>query len=315
MAQQEQDIIQRSEWGARHEDGFGPRPVGDLKVYVHHSVTAAPDLLPPFKDDYAAVRKLESIGEARFGRGISYHFPITPAGLIFEGVSIDRIGAAISNYNTPTANIALVGNYDVKKPPRPMLEAVDWLLHHGAGKWWRKPVITGGHRDAPGAATACPGQFAYSLLDDINRGEYHADGPVFVDRPVIPTKNNTVPKTVKEDGFWGSATTRKMQGLLGTKVDGIVSSQSRVWNRPNPGLTTGWQWLDASYARGSQMITAHQQLMKRHGHYGGKIDGLAGPKYFRGLQQDLGVSVVDGEIWHPSTTVRVLQDRLNKGKI
>ena len=52
----------------------------------------APDLLPPFTDDYAAVRTLEDIGESRFGRGISYHFPITPAGLVFEGVSIDRDG-------------------------------------------------------------------------------------------------------------------------------------------------------------------------------------------------------------------------------
>src|SRR3546814_2636160 len=82
-------------------------------------------------DLYAAVRTLEAIGQSRFGRGISYHFPVTPAGLVFEGLGIDRVGAAIAGYNTPTANIVLVGNYDQEAPPRPMLEAVDSLLKIG----------------------------------------------------------------------------------------------------------------------------------------------------------------------------------------
>src|SRR3546814_18712846 len=90
------DIITRPEWGARYANGFGLRTIGDLDVYLHHSVTIAPDLLPPFTDDYAAVRTLEAIGQSRFGRGISYHFPVTPAGLVFEGLGIDRIGAAIA---------------------------------------------------------------------------------------------------------------------------------------------------------------------------------------------------------------------------
>ena len=178
MAQQEQRVIQRPEWGARHEDGFGPRRVGNLLVYVHHSVTIAPDLTPPFTDDYAAVRELERIGEARFGRGISYQFPITPAGLIFEGVSIDRIGAAIENFNTPTANIVWVGNYDVNRPPLPMLEATDWLLHHGVAQgWWRNALVDGGHQDAPGAQTACPGRYAEAVLSQLNRARSTLTGP------------------------------------------------------------------------------------------------------------------------------------------
>lgn len=315
MAQQQQRLIQRPEWGARHEDGFGPRPVGDLKVYVHHSVTIAPDLVPPFTDDYAAVRTLEAIGEARFGHGISYQFPITPAGLVFEGVSVDRVGAAISNYNTPTANIVWVGNYDTARPPRPMLEATDWLLHHGVDQgWWRRPVVAGGHQDAPGAQTACPGRYAEALLAELNRGEYHADGPVLVDNPVTPPSTPSVPSKLVVDGRWGSATTRKMQRELGTTVDGIVSSQSRVWNAGNPGLTTGWNWVDPGAARGSRVILAHQRVLAERGHYGGTFDGLAGPRYFRGLQADVG-TVVDGEIWDPSAAVRALQRRLNGGRI
>lgn len=316
MAQEQQRIIQRPEWGARHEDGFGPRPVGNLEVYVHHSVTIAPDLVPPFTDDYAAVRTLESIGESRFGKGISYQFPITPAGLVFEGVSVNRVGAAIANHNTPSANIVWVGNYDVNNPPRPMLEATDWLLHHGvAREWWRSPRVVGGHRDAPGAQTACPGRYAHALLNRLNAGEYHADGPVFVDNPVTPPSSPFVPDKLTVDGRWGSNTTRKAQDVIGTTVDGIVSSQSRVWNAPNPGLTTGWQWVASADARGSRFMVAHQRLLAGRKLYTGKIDGLAGPRYLRALQRDLDMDVVDGEIWNPSATVRAFQRRLNGGKI
>lgn len=314
MATQKQRFIQRPEWGARFEDGFGSRPVGNLDLYVHHSVTIAPNLLPPFTDDYAAVRELERIGENRFGRGISYHFPITPVGLVFEGLSIDRIGAAIANHNTPTANIVLVGNYDRDRPPRPMLEAIDWVMHEGAERgWWRQARIKGGHRDAPGASTACPGRFAYDLIDNLNRGEYHRTGPIEVDNPLTPPSKPTVPSTLKEDGFWGSSTTRKGQKVLGTTVDGIVSSQARVWSSYNPGLTTGWQWV--ADPDGSEFIAAHQEVLKRRGHYKGKNDGLAGPKYFRGLQMDLGMDVVDGSISERSPAVKALQRRLNQNRI
>lgn len=313
MAQQ-QRIIQRSEWGARHEDGFGPRPVGNLQVYVHHSVTIAPDLVPPFTDDYAAVRQLEAIGESRFGKGISYQFPITPAGLIFEGVSVDRVGSAIAGYNTPTANIVWVGNYDRDQPPAAMLAATDWLLHHGVGKWWRSALVKGGHQDAPGAQTACPGRYGEAVLGALNRGVYH-DGGGLVNNPVPPPSRPSVPAQLVVDGRWGSATTRKAQHLLGTTVDGIVSSQSRVWSADNPGLTTGWQWVAQSAARGSRFIIKHQELLQRRGRYLGKIDGLVGPMYVRALQADLRMDARDGEIWNPSAAVRKFQARLNEGKI
>jgi len=313
---QEQRVIQRPQWGARFPDGFGPRAVGNLLVYVHHSVTIAPNLLPPFDDDFAAVRKLEAIGQERFRHGISYQFPITPAGLIFEGVSVDRVGAAIAKYNTPTANIVWVGNYDINKPPRPMLEATDWLLHHGvAQKWWRNPQVAGGHQDAPGAQTACPGRFAESLLGQLNRGVYHADGPIYVDNPVRPPTSGHVPDQIDVDGRWGSDTTRKAQHELGTTVDGIVSSQSRTHVADNPGLTRGWQWVDPEDARGSRMILEHQVILQSRGRYLGKLDGLVGPMYFTALQADLRMDVRDGEIWNPSATVRQFQKRLNAGKI
>jgi peptidoglycan hydrolase-like protein with peptidoglycan-binding domain len=166
-------IITRDQWGARFPAGFGPRPARGLRAYEHHSVTIAPDLVAPFDDDYAAIRRIEEIGQERFGHGFSYQHAITPVGLVFEGCGIGRVGSAIAGYNTPSWNIVLVGNYQHKAPPKAMLQALTWLLHHGADQGWiDAPRLTGGHRDAPGAATACPGAKAHALIDDVNAGRY-----------------------------------------------------------------------------------------------------------------------------------------------
>lgn len=165
-------IIPRSEWGARHKGGFHDRPVGSLRRYLHHSVTIAPDLVPPFTDDYAAVRTLEGIGQSRFGGGISYTFAITPAGLIFEGHGIGRTGAHTAGYNTIAAGICLIGNYEKDDPTPQQLAALDWLLHEGVRRrWWTSPTLTGGHRDTK--STACPGRNAYQLIGAVNAGKYH----------------------------------------------------------------------------------------------------------------------------------------------
>lgn len=163
-------IIPRSEWGAVNSRGFGPAPLPAKEVYLHHSVTVAPDLKPPFDDDYAAVRTLERIGQQRFGGGISYTFVVTPVGLVFEGHGVDREGAHTGGRNSIARAICLVGDYSVAKPTPAQQQAIAELLIHGyEQKWWIAPKLTGGHRDAPGATTACPGNGAYALIPEINK--------------------------------------------------------------------------------------------------------------------------------------------------
>lgn len=161
-------IITRAEWGAAHDDGAGPAPLPAEEVFLHHSVTVAPDLEPPFDDDFAAIRTLERIGEERFGRGISYTFPITPAGLVFEGHGVDRKGAHTAGRNSRARAIVFVGNYDAGRPTEQQLDAAAWLLVHGwLSGWWKRAELTGGHRDV--SSTACPGRHAYAAIPVINR--------------------------------------------------------------------------------------------------------------------------------------------------
>lgn len=171
------EIISRARWGARRPNGSGDRRLPATEGWLHHSVTLAPDLVPPFDDDYAAIRALEEIGHARFGAGISYTRLFTPTGLIFEGHGINRIGTHTGGHNTAAAGYCLVGNYDTTLPTAAQLRAVAWCLQHDhAHGWLAAPRLNGGHRDLK--STACPGQYAYARIGDINR---LAAGPPITD--------------------------------------------------------------------------------------------------------------------------------------
>jgi hypothetical protein len=161
-------VIPRSEWGARYDNGSGPRRLPATEAWLHHSVTVAPDPVPPFDDDYVAIRTLESIGESRFGRGISYTRLLTPAGLVFEGHSIDRVGTHTGGRNTVAVGYCLVGNYDATKPTDAQVLALAWCLQEDRRRGWLdRPALDGGHRDLK--ATACPGKYAYALIGHVNR--------------------------------------------------------------------------------------------------------------------------------------------------
>lgn len=174
-------IISRAEWGARHPNGFGSRKLPATQAWLHHSVTLAPDLVAPFDDDYAAIRELEEIGQARFGGGISYTRLITPAGLIFEGHSIGRVGSHTANRNSVAVGYCLIGNYQTAHPTEAQLRALAWCLQHDHQHGWLDaPRLDGGHRDLK--STACPGRHAYARISDVNQ---LAAGPPITDDPSL----------------------------------------------------------------------------------------------------------------------------------
>lgn len=111
---------------------------------------------------------------------------------------------------------------------------------------------------------------------------------------------------LKVDGLWGGDTTRRAQEVLGTYADGVVSSQPSVWRKPNPGLTTGWNWV--KNANGSPMIKALQRKL------GVTADGKFGTQSIRKFQARMGTPI-DGKLWRNSPAIKEFQRRLNKGKI
>lgn len=163
-------LIQREEWDAREQDGFRDRALPVSEFWLHHSVTIAPDLLPPFTDDDAAVRTLERIGQSRFKGGISYTFAVTPVGRLYEGHSFHRQGAHTKGHNTVGAAFVLVGDYSRRAPSDEQRDTIArrMVRLHRTGKATRH-TLNGGHRDASGNSTACPGDAAHASIADINR--------------------------------------------------------------------------------------------------------------------------------------------------
>ena len=106
-------------------------------------------------------------------------------------------------------------------------------------------------------------------------------------------------KTIAVDGYWGKDTTRRLQEIFGTPVDGIVSDQPKIHKSKNPGLVGGWEWSDKP-KNGSKLIKAIQRKVVVDD------DGFIGPETIKGLQAWMGTEQ-DGFISSPSALVKALQ--------
>lgn len=179
-------IIPRNEWGARYRDGVANRKVGRLDKIAHHSVTTQLGASATFAQDAAEVRKIELIGQQRFGAGMSYTFLIFPSGRVFQGVSISRHSYHTGGgHNSTGVGICFPGNYETHKPTQAQLDAVAWLLQEGVRKgWWTVPAVEMYHQQVK--ATSCPGKHVIAQIPAINRGAVSVKPVAPKPRPVSP---------------------------------------------------------------------------------------------------------------------------------
>lgn len=294
------DIAGRGSWGARYADGDMNLYGLAEEVFVHHTVTATLPENASVDDEREQMRAIESIGQSRFGTGISYNVLIFQSGRAYQGVSFNRRGTHTGGRNSTVRSLSFAGNFEVATPSDASLQTAAEIYDEGKGKWWKASAPLYGHRNV--SQTACPGKNLYARLGLIREGAIEVDNPIVP----LPTPPVVEPATLKVDGMWGSATTRRLQQELHTPIDGLVSSQPGVWESSNPGLTTGWDWEDGR-ANGSRVISAYQALLSV------ERDGLIGPNTIRAFQRRMGTPV-DGEIWEESAAVKELQRRLNAGR-
>ena len=136
------------------------------------------------------------------------------------------------------------------------------------------------------------------------------DGPASL---VEKVKETAATLKIAENGLWDTNTTRKLQQIFGTTVDGVISNQWAIYKSTNPGLTSGWNWIANPNGNGSQLIKAMQ---KWAGMSSQDQDGEIGPATIRAFQRKLGTTV-DGTVSSPSQMVTALQKWANsevKGK-
>ncbi|MHC5250720.1 CHAP and LysM peptidoglycan-binding domain-containing protein [Enterococcus sp. LJL90] len=105
---------------------------------------------------------------------------------------------------------------------------------------------------------------------------------IFIGQTLKTSGSSSTPSSnqIAVDGYWGSATTRRIQQVLGITVDGI---------------------------KGPETYKAIQRKV------GTTADGIIGPNTIRAMQRYFG-TVQDGVISEPSLMVKAMQTRLNQNK-
>ena len=143
-------MLSRAEWAM-------PGPLGlplasSRGIWLHHSVTRATS------DPVADARRIAQIGIQRFGR-MSYSWVVHPDGTILEGQA-GHVGVHTRGQNSTSQAIVCVGNFETDPVTPELVQAVRRLVTDYG------PLL-GGHRDAPGAATACPGRNLQARLAEL----------------------------------------------------------------------------------------------------------------------------------------------------
>jgi hypothetical protein len=165
-------------------------PTGEF--YVHHGAAGAPTL--------ATLRAYEAWHVRNNGwSALGYNFAITGDGTIYEGRGWLAQGAHTSGRNTVSHAVVLVGDFSSARVSDAAVEALAWLTveGHRVGAL-RTPTITGGHREAPGQSTSCPGNGG---MDAVARARRLLTGPPRPLPPVIATpepKENDVMTPAQE---------------------------------------------------------------------------------------------------------------------
>ena len=162
------NIISRAEWGAR-SPSRPPTPIATPtpRLWLHHTAGALDaggngvwwDDVRGIQNFHIDVRKWIDIG---------YSF-VVGGGKVYEGRGAGIAGGHTEGDNSRSHAICLVGDYSWMDPTDRDLAAIVDLTVHGHKNGWWPNQITGGHRDAPGAQTACPGDRLYARIPDLNR--------------------------------------------------------------------------------------------------------------------------------------------------
>lgn len=156
-------ITPRAEWGARAPK-TAPRRIAvpTPELWVHHTATE--------QHGPEGMRAIQAFHQD--GRGwndIAYSFCVDDDGTIYEGRGFGIQGGHTAGHNSISHAICFLGNLDLRPPTHEAVAAANWLFHEGVRRGqWR--VLTGGHKQASGASTACPGRYGMAILPQITAG-------------------------------------------------------------------------------------------------------------------------------------------------
>lgn len=299
-------IYTRVQWGALFLAGFGDRSANYplREVWTHHTVMTHLSPNATVAQEMAEMRRIERVGQDRFGRGISYNFVIFPSGRIYMGLGASRIGAHTGGRNSISLSVAFAGNYETNRPTSAALATYELLLRdfHKEGII-AAPRTNGGHRDAPGhSANACAGRHLQAQLGNVNA---RAGRPAATSAPAAPKPAASKPAAPAQSskpwpsgrGPWPDA----YLGVTGTKnpyqdralenLLGRLNYTGTLAQRLQKHLAKSGDYTGTITARstiGPQPTRAWQSFLSKRTNpktgnrfYGGRIDGSWGPHTVR----------------------------------
>ena len=163
------NVISRKTWGAKPPRSARQKMnLPAVGTYIHHTVTSGITRSPSKEQSH--MRELQNIAFSRGFADISYSFVIFPSGRVYKGRGWGVVGAHTEGSNSIAHAFCFVGNYESDRPTKDALEAAAALHSRGVKLGHiSKAGFIKGHRDAPGAATACPGKYLQNSLPFIQR--------------------------------------------------------------------------------------------------------------------------------------------------
>lgn len=227
--------------------------------------------------------------------GIGYHFVVRKNGTIERGRPENTVGAHASGANSDSIGICFEGDFMSETMTDTQKSAGKELVAYLKKKYGISKVQK--HSDV--CSTDCPGtNFPFAEIAG-------ATGNVTATSTSSGTSSGTS-GSITVDGWWGPKTTRRLQQIFGTQVDGVVSNQFSCYKAQNPGLDSGWEW-ESNPSGYSPLIKAIQAKV------GVTQDGHIGPNTIKAIQRWLGCAQ-DGCFSGPSPCIKALQRWINNQK-
>jgi hypothetical protein len=155
----------RSEWGARSTNCGRPTH-NPQYITLHHTVT-------PINDNLSPAARIQQIQAYHIDTNgwcdIGYHFIVSQDGQIWQVEDETRVAAHVGNHNTGNVGVALLGDFTNAEPSQAQLDGAARITQWVAGTYGiaTDTAHVKGHRDWPGAATACPGNRFHAILDQV----------------------------------------------------------------------------------------------------------------------------------------------------
>ena len=253
------------------------------KIVVHYGDGETPKTE---KREKELIKAYDNWHKTKGWGGLGYNLIVGPVtGNVYEGRGLDRVGAHATGHNTNSVGVCVVGGKDNLTPmaKKGLQEAYKIIT-----EWRGKELPQVGHMDV--GNTDCPGPelYAWVIAGGMATG---------TSLPSLIQPN----QTLEVDGYFGPASTRRLQSLLCTPVDGYFSNQSINSKRYHDRMTTIRYGVG-----GSTAIKALQRKLNV------VADGYFGPNTIRTLQSKLGV-VADS--YAGPLTIKAWQKKLNSGKV